>query len=222
MDEVVRIYKAYQRTVTNKDYAQLHSLNNGESRKDDNKSFLDLHFIDDIFLAPNKTISLSQYNDYQLLVLPIIGGVEIAQLPTENNFIGAEQFFWKQKHSELTVTNPYEENDINFLCLAFISNKIDNLKEHIEAINFAQKNSLITLINLPSLKISVGIYDGRREDNYYTIKNSKGIFCFVIRGVFEVKGRLLHPRDGLSFINVAEIDMEALSDGAIILVVELG
>jgi quercetin 2,3-dioxygenase len=222
MDEVVRIYKAYQRTVTNKDYAQLHSLNNGESRKDDNKSFLDLYFIDDIFLAPSKTISLSQYNDYQLLLLPIIGGVELAQLPTENNFIGAEQFFWKQKHSELTVTNSYEENDINFLCLAFLSNKIVDLKEHIGAINFAQKNNLITFINLSSLKISVGIYDGRWEKSYYTMKNSKGIFCFVIRGVFEVNGRLLHPRDGLSFISVAEIDMEALSDGAIILVVELG
>lgn len=49
------------------------------------------------------------------------------------------------------------------------------------------------------------------------------LFVFIIQGVFEVQGRLLHARDGLGLWNEAnEIELEALSNDAIILLIELG
>ena len=48
-----------------------------------------------------------------------------------------------------------------------------------------------------------------------------GAFVFVIEGAFEVQGTLLHERDGLALWKTEEVEMEALSNEAIILVIEL-
>ena len=54
------------------------------------------------------------------------------------------------------------------------------------------------------------------------IKNKKnGIYAFVIEGVFEVQDRLLHTKDGLAMWDAEEIDFEALSNGAILLLLEI-
>lgn len=48
------------------------------------------------------------------------------------------------------------------------------------------------------------------------------LFVFVIQGVFEVQGRLLHARDGLGLWDEEnEVELEALSNDAIVLLTEL-
>lgn len=68
----------------------------------------------------------------------------------------------------------------------------------------------------------IGRYDGR-EEGIYEVQNpdAHGVFVFVIEGAFEVQNRLLHARDGLSLINVAEVDFEALSNDAMLLILEI-
>ena len=48
-----------------------------------------------------------------------------------------------------------------------------------------------------------------------------GFFAFVIEGAFELEGRLLHARDGLALWNLEKIEWEALSGGAILLVLQV-
>lgn len=56
----------------------------------------------------------------------------------------------------------------------------------------------------------------------YTLKNPKNsIFIFVIEGIFEVQNRLLHARDGLSLTDIDTVELEALSNDAVILLLEL-
>jgi hypothetical protein len=43
---------------------------------------------------------------------------------------------------------------------------------------------------------------------------------FVLNGAFEAKGCLLHERDGLALWDTNEIEMEALSNDAMMLVIE--
>ncbi|WP_409034090.1 hypothetical protein [Runella sp.] len=64
---------------------------------------------------------------------------------------------------------------------------------------------------------------GGREEGIYTVRNPErnGVFIFVIEGAFEVQNRLLHPRDGLSLTHVTEVEFEALSNDAILLVLEV-
>jgi redox-sensitive bicupin YhaK (pirin superfamily) len=53
------------------------------------------------------------------------------------------------------------------------------------------------------------------------LKNKNaGLFVFVIEGAFEVEGRLLHERDSLALWETGKAEMEALSNDAIILVIE--
>lgn len=47
-----------------------------------------------------------------------------------------------------------------------------------------------------------------------------GIFVFVLQGAFETEGRLLHERDGLALWDVDKIEMEALSNDALVCLVE--
>ncbi len=45
-------------------------------------------------------------------------------------------------------------------------------------------------------------------------------FAFVLAGAFETEGRLLHERDGLAIWDTDKIEMEALSNDAMILLIE--
>ncbi|WP_165699302.1 pirin family protein [Hymenobacter jejuensis] len=51
--------------------------------------------------------------------------------------------------------------------------------------------------------------------------NRSRFFAFVVAGAFEVEGRLLHERDGLALWDVQEVELEALSNDALVLVLEL-
>jgi hypothetical protein len=74
--------------------------------------------------------------------------------------------------------------------------------------------------------ISIGKFSGRAETDYRPKNKEAGLFVFVIEGAFEVEGRLLHARDGLAIEQADEsdsyrIEMEALSNDAVILTIEL-
>lgn len=79
------------------------------------------------------------------------------------------------------------------------------------------KNSLTS----PLPFIHIGKFDGRRDGVLKINESSSGVFVFVIEGAFEVQNRLLHPRDGLSLGNVREVEFEALSNEAILLMIEV-
>jgi hypothetical protein len=68
--------------------------------------------------------------------------------------------------------------------------------------------------------ISVGKFNGRGEAIYQRRGGDTGIFIYVMRGAFEAEGRLLHEQDGLAIWDVDKIEMEALSNGALVCLVE--
>ena len=71
---------------------------------------------------------------------------------------------------------------------------------------------------MPSF-ISIGKFSGRGE-TIYKSSSGKCCFLFVIAGAFEAEGRLLHERDGLALFDTNEIEMEALSNDAMMLLIE--
>ena len=84
------------------------------------------------------------------------------------------------------------------------------------------KNQLVPIpVNNTPFKYGIGKYAGREESLYELSKGGNGLFVFVIQGAFEVQYRLLHPRDGLALWEADAIELEALSNDAIIFVVEI-
>ena len=81
-----------------------------------------------------------------------------------------------------------------------------------------QKNTFIC--GSESFKVFIGKYEGRVED-VSTLQNNNMVFICVLVGVFEVQNRLLHACDGLSLQNVSEIAFEALSNDAMLLILEI-
>ncbi len=69
--------------------------------------------------------------------------------------------------------------------------------------------------------IFIAKLDGRSEIIHTAAQSGSGFFVFVIEGAFEVQHRLLEARDGLSLLGIIELEAEALSDDAILLMIEL-
>lgn len=67
----------------------------------------------------------------------------------------------------------------------------------------------------------IGLFDGRKEGTF-TLKNPRnGVFAFVLSGAFEIEDRLLEAKDGLALKVTHKIEWEALSENAILLVIEV-
>lgn len=93
--------------------------------------------------------------------------------------------------------------------------------------DFSKRNELLPVFGRDLLPMHsqscgyIGLYDGRKKGNY-TLQNPKnGLFTFVANGAFEFENRLLESRDGLSISRITSVDFEALSENAILLVMEI-
>ena len=59
-------------------------------------------------------------------------------------------------------------------------------------------------------------------ENFYRVYPGGDEFVFIIEGAFEVQNRLLEARDGLSLWNLSKLEFEALSNDAILMIIEVG
>lgn len=175
-----------------------------------------LKLLNDDTLKAGHTFNYSFAEDMRILLLPIVGGLKY-QHATDSGFIevGESQFISLPKGEKLAITNEYESELINFICVGGWSqcSAVENRRYSFDL--DAGKNEMITM---PAF--SIGKFGGR-EEGVYQLKNpDKGVFVFVVEGAFELQNRLLQPRDGLALWNTSEIEFEALSEGAILLLIE--
>ncbi|WP_188556306.1 pirin family protein [Hymenobacter glacieicola] len=69
--------------------------------------------------------------------------------------------------------------------------------------------------------LSLGRFAGRQEALYRPAQAGTLVFAYVLAGAFEAEGRLLHAKDGLAVWDVAEVELEALSNNALIVMLEV-
>ncbi|MCW3113881.1 MAG: hypothetical protein JWR18_2277 [Segetibacter sp.] len=157
--------------------------------------------------------------------MPIVGALSCTSENGKEIMIHTGQLFESclEKSSFLKVLNPYETELINFLEIRINANPEGTANKQ-EVFDFDVNETANALIPVTSPRVTnvfsstlfavifVGKFAGRKEATYRT-KN---------QGVFEVQGRLLHARDGLALWNELEdIELEALSHDAIVLLIEL-
>ena len=127
--------------------------------------------------------------------------------------------------SELVRQTVFEEELVNVLVLAFKTSNDQLPSGFIQSYDVNERpGGLVRAVNkqyeLPA-KISVGKFSGRAETVYHSKQSSANIFVFVLEGAFEVEGRLLHARDGLALWQTTAVEMEALSNDALVMLVEM-
>lgn len=223
-----RIYLAGQRGCSQADcFRSYHTFNFAAYFEESRKPFGNLKTLNDTTLKEDCTLKYIASEDMLVVLIPIVGACEYSSQVAHGTVdVGQSVAFFAGKNSEYQASNPYEGELINFLHIEMmVDNRWSSVNSTTEFNLQKNVNNLIPLFpDSPTAHLNflihVGKFNGRAE-GVYSVKNPcKRVFSFVIEGAFEFQSRLLHARDGLSLINVDEVEFEALSNEAIVLLIE--
>lgn len=188
------------------------------------EAFGNLLVLNEEMLLPESSIEIKTTEKVRIVLLPLVGALEINDGTEEPKYVNSGEVleYVTEPNNILIITNPYPTETVQYLQIRF-KEKTDLLpNSELTAFDISDKNKLLTINRNQNYenRILIGQYDGREEGNF-ACNPDKAIFVFVIKGAFEVQNRLLEKRDGLSLRNVTEVEFEALSNQAIILIMEV-
>jgi redox-sensitive bicupin YhaK (pirin superfamily) len=222
--EKAKIFLADERGLNELDwFRSYNTFNFGSYFNKHKKAFGNLYVLNDDTLAGRRSLSMTLEENTDVILIPVAGTVVYKDSFENKNYIeaGQVQFCSLTKDAVIHITNPYKTELVNFLQI-WIKNPGKNPDNIPQLVSFdlnAGKNKLIEL-SFDNIFIKTGKYKGRSEDIYKISNPGSGLFVFIIEGTFEVQGRLLHARDGLALWNINEVEFEALSNDAIIVLLE--
>lgn len=151
----------------------------------------------------------------ELLLIPLFGDVVVNEKQIFTNSI----FIFKNKEISKIFIENNSENTINFLIVELKGEQNKNVEEVSEIMIL--RNGLSKMIPNLSIQNYIGIFDGREEISLGDFNKSSKIFALVLHGAFEFQNRLLETRDALVIWDIEEIEMESLSENALILIFEI-
>lgn len=181
-------------------------------------------------LAPGQAVALPASAAAWVLVLPLLGAVRAGtsgagatQVEVEEIWVGTVP-----AGGTLHLLNPYETDPV--CCLhVWVGVGASPVPASGQTLAFEAThltNQLLELLpsttgsTLPG-RASLGRFAGRTEAEYRLHQPEAGFFAFVLAGAFEIAGRLLHANDGLALWNTPTVEVEALSNDALLLVLEV-
>ncbi|KAF2515474.1 pirin [Flavobacterium zhairuonense] len=220
-----QIYKSDARGVFNSAKHNRYATFNFERYQDLSKNgFGSLKILNEVILAPQERIARFITSNTNMIILPLFGGIEYKDTIGNEEFLRVDQIrvIAADDDLEVEIFNPYEEENVSYLEIDFQMGP-QYFKNYFQQYKFDFKahNKLNNLFEIERAIGFIGIYDGRKE-GFYALKNAEnGVFVFVIHGAFEVENRLLEAKDGLGIKKTSTIEWEALSENAILLVIEV-
>jgi redox-sensitive bicupin YhaK (pirin superfamily) len=227
-----KIFLADQRGLNETaSFRSMNTFNFGNYFNEHKQAFGDMYVLNDDTLAGGYSIKMLVEEDSCIILVPVAGAIKYTDMDGNDNIIAAGQVqaILLNKGCIMEITNPFSDQPVNFLQIWFRANKsnqscglrlstYDDVNENLNRLVKASSEDPDTTM-LP-FKLAIGKFSGRGETVYHSAGTSKGIFVFVIEGAFEVAGRLLHAGDGMALWETLEVEMEALSNDAIISVIE--
>jgi hypothetical protein len=221
-----KIFLADQRGFSENATQQCYStFNFGDFNNGDKQPFGNLYTLNDEVLSAGSVSKQQALHNNYLLLVPITGAITY----TDNSRWlelepGEAVMIPLIAGSEFKISNSYPANWVNYLrieirCDGLFAGKAARFTFDLEEC----PNHLIPVIDSPALpfKVHIGRFAGREEAVYQLAEASTKIFSFVIAGAFELQNRLLHQHDGLALCDADTIEAEALSNNAILLLLEL-
>jgi quercetin 2,3-dioxygenase len=208
-----------------------HTFNFGKYFNEHKQPFGDLYVVNDEVLDAGRSIIMCIEEYSYVILLPVMGAIAFKDSSGNDNFIaaGQMQLLTVDKGEKIEITNPFNEGLVNFLQVWIKAYGVKPVNGSVISTYNVNRclNSLLEISSVnpdessPPSSISIGKFDGREETACRVRNKDSGVFVFVIEGAFEVQGTLLHARDGLALWETDEVEMEALSNDAIILLIEL-
>jgi len=220
-----QIYKSDARGVFNSAKHNRFATFNFERYQDLSRNgFGSLKILNEVILAPQQQITRGISSNTNLIILPLFGGIEYKDSIGNEEFLRVDQIrvIAADDDLEVEIFNPYKEENVSYLEIDFQMGR-QYFKNYFQQykFDFNAHNKLNNLFEIERAIGFIGIYDGRKE-GFYALKNAdNGVFVFVIHGAFEVENRLLEAKDGLGIKKTSTIEWEALSENAVLLVIEV-
>ena len=184
-----------------------------------------LYVLNDDTLAGGKSMNLEIESNSMLVLLPVVGAVEYRDSTGNTSTVdaGCLQMTMLPAGSSYTITNPYADDLVNFLQVWI---KVENVFAESAFQKFSfdldeHKNYFISSTLEAGIVFHIAKLKGRQKATVQFSNNTAAAFAFVIKGAFELEDRLLHARDGLALWNCKQAEMEALSNDAIIFMLEM-
>jgi len=204
-------------------HRSFHVFNFGGYFNKHRQPFAGLNVFNDETLGAEQSVVYKSENDHHIVIIPLVGACNVRTNSSEDITVDTGQFFSGKlnKGDDIVIINPFRAESINYLYLQLDPSPCS---EKMTLMNFdiEQEPGKLHALHFPApYRGYIGIYAGRKEDALLFQENDKCFFIFVIEGAFEVNNRLLQSRDGLTLWNTNLVEFEALSNNAIILVIEL-
>lgn len=216
------------------DFRSYNTFNFGRYQHKHKSAFGALAVLNEDTLAGGKSMLVSVATNTNIVLIPTVGDIEFTDSSSNSSIIqiGQAQLFYLAAGSHFTITNPYNDELVNYLQL-WLNTPKPLAQQTLQLFPFnidANKNTLVNIFHQiqyissassAQYVLSIGKFDGRQEALYKLNDPNNGVFIFVIEGAFEVQYRLLHNGDGLALWDVTEMELEALSNDAVLLVLEV-
>ncbi len=190
---------------------------------DGRESFGNLLVFNDETLLAQCYSTLETEQACRIILIPLVGGIEV-NLGEQIEFVNSGEVlsFFAQPDENYVISNPYAEEAVNYLQIR-TGHAFSQQQKQLNQFDILYKNTLLPVFSgeKDEVNIYIGKYEGREEGVFFNDLSNRGIFSFVIEGAFEVQNRLLEKRDGLSIQCAGEIEFEALSNNAVILILEV-
>lgn len=229
-----QLFLSDQRGCSQADFFRsYHSFNFGPYTAEGRAPLGRLRALNDTTLTAGYDLTRQAEAPTDVLLLPLVGGLEYNSA-AGNGFLeaGQAQLFLVSNGMDYVISNPYETESINYLEIWFTNASPTGTPGIMQArVDLSVGNTLLPIFTINDTGsdgtqrngVFIGRYAGRAEGVYRVQQPQNGVFVFVLSGVFEVQNRLLHQRDGLSLTSIqhGEVDFEALSNDAVILLLEI-
>jgi hypothetical protein len=219
-----KIFLADQRGLTETSVLRRYSTFNFEKYYNEHRApFGNLFLCNDESIVGGKvTFFLCKEDSFQIF-MPITGGIDIVANGKEFALeTGQVQVLNMGKGEVLEISNPYQNDVINYMQFGIKTDMfLMRASEMLFNFDFEKnKNQLLDIISSPKLpfKLSAGIFAGREETVYKMQSSNHQFYAFIVDGAFETEGRLMHARDGLALWDIEKVELEALSNNAIVVV----
>ncbi|RYE04575.1 MAG: hypothetical protein EOP44_05740 [Sphingobacteriaceae bacterium] len=214
-------------------FRSFNTFNFGSFYNEHKHPFESLYILNEDTLAGNRKISMLAENDSCIVLIPVVGAISFKDSAGNSGLLqaGQAQVLNVYAGTTLEISNPYEEESVNFLQIwiktpdlqstvpQLFEFDLDKNPNQLLELFSPQKKTLVKTVPQPHGVI--GKFSGRSEAVYNPAQSGNALFAYVIEGNVEVQYRLMNPRDGLGLWDLEEMELEALSENAIVLILEI-
>jgi len=229
-----KIFLADQRILTQtKQFRRFSTFNFDGYYQEHKEPFGNLYTFNEESLAGSQFLNFTVEQASYIIILPIAGALHCIDSSGNISEVDVEEILVIEvpDNTSYKIVNPYE-NDVISLLQIWIKAKepVNSVSTHLFEFNFNSiQNKLRKIVsekrenatgNEFNFFLSLGQFAGRQEEIYSLKEKESLCFAFVLSGAFEVEGRLLHENDGLALWETESFELEALSNNALVLVLE--